>query len=178
MDAIFRVAIAILQHFRSHLLQQDMEGMLKCLQRDLPVLFDSDANCIMNASYQVKLNIRKMKKLEKEYMALKTREQEDMVELRRLRTENNLLRQRVTILEQETSDLADRLIKEQIERQRESEDRYGMKKELDNARKDSQEADAKLLAANSVIKMLQDVSVLQKRLHSNCLDIHLCGFCF
>ncbi|OQV13540.1 Ecotropic viral integration site 5-like protein [Hypsibius exemplaris] len=156
MDAVFRVAIAILQHFRAHLLQHDMEGMLKCLQKDLPVLFETNCGAIMNASYAVKLNVKRMKKLEKEYMALKTREQEDMVELRRLRTENNLLRQRVINLEQETSDLADRLIKEQIERQTENEDRYHNKKHLDIARRDSQDALEKLVTANNVIKMLQD----------------------
>ena len=112
----------------------------------------------MNASYTVKLNVKKMKKLEKEYMALKTREQEDMVELRRLRTENNLLRQRVQNLEQETSDLADRLIKEQIDRQTENEDRYHSRKHLELARRDSQDALEKLVTANNVIKMLQDVS--------------------
>ncbi|GAV06728.1 hypothetical protein RvY_16668 [Ramazzottius varieornatus] len=156
LDAIFRIAIAILQYFRAQLIQQDMEGMLKCLQKDLPLVFEANSNAIMNASYQVKLNVRKMKKLEKEYMALKTREQEDMVELRRLRTENNLLRQRVTILEQETSDLADRLIKEQIERQRENEDRYHTKKDLDTTRRTSQDAMEKLMTANNVIRMLQD----------------------
>ena len=40
MDAVFRIAIAILSHFRAQLIQCDMEGMLKCLQKDLPVLFE------------------------------------------------------------------------------------------------------------------------------------------
>ncbi|XP_055329659.1 EVI5-like protein [Paramacrobiotus metropolitanus] len=156
MDAIFRIAIAILQHFRAHLLQQDMEGMLKCLQKDLPVLFETNPHGIMNASYVVKLNVKKMKKLEKEYMALKSREQEDMVELRRLRTENNLLRQRVGNLEQETSELADRLVKEQIERQHENDEAGRVRREMERMRRDKEELEAKLARANHAVKAMQD----------------------
>lgn len=37
---------------------------------------------MMNMAYNIKLNSKKMKKLEKEYFALKTKEQEEMVELK------------------------------------------------------------------------------------------------
>lgn len=72
-----------------------------------------------------------------------------MIELRRLRTENNLLRQRVNNLEQETVDLADRLIKEQIERQRESEDRFSLKRDLDSTVE-------KLIRANNFVSKIQE----------------------
>ena len=39
---------------------------------------------------------------------MKCKEKEDEIELRRLRTENSLLRQRIDFLETESSDLADR----------------------------------------------------------------------
>ncbi|KAI6243994.1 Ecotropic viral integration site 5-like protein [Aphelenchoides fujianensis] len=55
------------------------------------------------------LNAKKMKKLEKDYLAKRTKEQEEAIELRRLRTENRLLRQRIDYLEHESSALADRL---------------------------------------------------------------------
>lgn len=75
---VFRISLAILQTFRPQLLQQDMEGMLKCLQKDMPTLFQANPQMLLTTAFQVKLNVKKMKKLEKEYMALKTREQEDV----------------------------------------------------------------------------------------------------
>lgn len=48
-------------------------------------------------------------------MVKKTKEQEEAVELRRLRTECRLLRGRVEHLEQESEHLADRLIKGQVD---------------------------------------------------------------
>lgn len=39
---------------------------------------------------------------------MKCKEKEDEIELRRMRTENSLLRQRIDFLESESSDLADR----------------------------------------------------------------------
>lgn len=51
-----------------------------------------------------------MKKLEKEYTTIKTKEMEEQVEIKRLRTENRLLKQRIETLEKESASLADRLI--------------------------------------------------------------------
>ena len=51
-----------------------------------------------------------------EYTSMKCKEKEDEIELRRLRTENSLLRQRIDLLETESSDLADRLIQGQVTR--------------------------------------------------------------
>ena len=47
---------------------------------------------------------------------MKCKEKEDEIELRRMRTENSLLRQRIEMLETESSDLADRLIQGQVTR--------------------------------------------------------------
>ena len=49
----------------------------------------------MSTAFNVKLSSKKMKKWEKDYLQLQTKGQEDQVELRRLRTENKLLRQRI-----------------------------------------------------------------------------------
>ena len=98
-----------------------------------------------------------MKKLEKEYAAMKQKEQEEMVELRvsfgrklkiflvlygfgntitiflcpqRLRTENKLLKQRIEILESESSELANKLIQGQVGRAEEVETTFALKREL------------------------------------------------
>lgn len=65
-----------------------------------------------------------MKKMEKEYQDLKKKEQEEMVELRRLRRENRLLKQRNELLEAESAELADRLVRGQVSRAEEEETRY------------------------------------------------------
>lgn len=65
-----------------------------------------------------------MKKMEKEYQDLKKKEQEEMVELRRLRRENRLLKQRNDLLEAESAELADRLVRGQVSRAEEEETRY------------------------------------------------------
>ena len=61
---------------------------------------------------------------------MKTKEKEDEIELRRLRTENRLLRQRVDLLEQESSNLADRLIQGQVTRAEVEETTFAIKREL------------------------------------------------
>ncbi|RUS91206.1 hypothetical protein EGW08_001012 [Elysia chlorotica] len=101
MEMIFRVGVAILQMCQEDLLALDMEGLLKYLQKDLRSRFDqdSDQDNLLTTAYSIKYNHKKMKKLEKEYTALKTKENEDQIELRRLRTENRLLRQRIENLE-------------------------------------------------------------------------------
>lgn len=63
----------------------------------------TDVDYLVSLAVQVKYNSKRMKKLEKEYQAIKARETEEQIELRRLRTENRILRQRVENLEQVSS---------------------------------------------------------------------------
>lgn len=51
-------------------------------QKDLPVRADADPEALMNLAYGVKFNAKRMQKLKKEYTVMKTKEQEDMVELK------------------------------------------------------------------------------------------------
>uniref|UniRef100_A0A8C8E1T1 Ecotropic viral integration site 5b n=1 Tax=Oryzias sinensis TaxID=183150 RepID=A0A8C8E1T1_9TELE len=110
LEIVFRVGLAILQMNQAELIQLDMEGMLQHFQRVIPHQFDSGPDKVIQAAYQVKYNAKKMKKLEKEYTTIKTKELEEQVEIKRLRTENRLLKQRIDTLEKESASLADRLI--------------------------------------------------------------------
>jgi hypothetical protein len=56
----------------------------------MPALFEPDPDSLMHLAFQVKYNPKKMKKLEKDYTVMKTKEQEDQVELR-VRTERHKL---------------------------------------------------------------------------------------
>ncbi|XP_057356407.1 ecotropic viral integration site 5 protein homolog isoform X4 [Manis pentadactyla] len=110
LEIVFRVGLALLQMNQAELMQLDMEGMLQHFQKVIPHQFDGGPDKLVQAAYQVKYNSKKMKKLEKEYTTIKTKEMEEQVEIKRLRTENRLLKQRIDTLEKESASLADRLI--------------------------------------------------------------------
>ncbi|XP_073810257.1 ecotropic viral integration site 5 protein homolog isoform X11 [Danio rerio] len=99
LEIVFRVGMAILQMNQAELMQLDMEGMLQHFQKVIPHQLDSGPDKVIQAAYQVKYNAKKMKKLEKEYTTIKTKEMEEQVEIKRLRTENRLLKQRIDTLE-------------------------------------------------------------------------------
>nr|XP_039316880.1 ecotropic viral integration site 5 protein homolog isoform X2 [Saimiri boliviensis boliviensis] len=110
LEIVFRVGLALLQMNQAELMQLDMEGMLQHFQKVIPHQFDGVPDKLIQAAYQVKYNSKKMRKLEKEYTTIKTKEMEEQVEIKRLRTENRLLKQRIETLEKESASLADRLI--------------------------------------------------------------------
>nr|XP_036853974.1 ecotropic viral integration site 5 protein homolog isoform X6 [Manis javanica] len=99
LEIVFRVGLALLQMNQAELMQLDMEGMLQHFQKVIPHQFDGGPDKLVQAAYQVKYNSKKMKKLEKEYTTIKTKEMEEQVEIKRLRTENRLLKQRIDTLE-------------------------------------------------------------------------------
>ncbi|XP_075689322.1 ecotropic viral integration site 5 protein homolog isoform X5 [Rhinoderma darwinii] len=99
LEIVFRVGLAVLQMNQAELMELDMEGMLQHFQKVIPHQFDGGPEKLIQAAYQVKYNAKKMKKLEKEYTTIKTKEMEEQVEIKRLRTENRLLKQRIETLE-------------------------------------------------------------------------------
>lgn len=82
MDFIFCISIAILQQARIELLRLDMEGMLKYFQREVRERYEFDADLLFTVANQVQLNAKRMKRLEKDYLTKRTKEQEEAVELR------------------------------------------------------------------------------------------------
>ncbi|KAM9358126.1 ecotropic viral integration site 5 protein homolog isoform 1-T1 [Symphorus nematophorus] len=155
LEIVFRVGLAILQMNQTELIQLDMEGMLQHFQRVIPHQLDSGPDKVIQAAYQVKYNAKKMKKLEKEYTTIKTKEMEEQVEIKRLRTENRLLKQRIDTLEKESASLADRLIQGQVTRAQEAEENYLVKRELATVKQQSEEASAQLEQAKNTIRQLQ-----------------------
>uniref|UniRef100_A0A8C7F040 Ecotropic viral integration site 5 like n=1 Tax=Oncorhynchus kisutch TaxID=8019 RepID=A0A8C7F040_ONCKI len=99
LEIIFRVGMAILQYNQTDLIQLDMEGMSQHFQKVIPHQFDSCPDKLILRAYQVKYNPKRMKKLEKEYTTIKNKEMEEQIEIKRLRTENRLLKQRIETLE-------------------------------------------------------------------------------
>ncbi|CAO2639018.1 Ecotropic viral integration site 5 protein homolog [Lemmus lemmus] len=144
LEIVFRVGLALLQMNQAELMQLDMEGMLQHFQKVVPHQFDGGPDKLIQSAYQVKYNSKKMKKLEKEYTTIKTKEMEEQVEIKRLRTENRLLKQRIETLE-----------KGQVTRAQEAEENYLIKRELASIRQQSDEASAKLEQAESTIRELR-----------------------
>uniref|UniRef100_A0A674EVJ4 Ecotropic viral integration site 5 like n=1 Tax=Salmo trutta TaxID=8032 RepID=A0A674EVJ4_SALTR len=104
LEIIFRVGMAILQYNQTDLIQLDMEGMSQHFQKVIPHQFDSCPDKLILRAYQVKYNPKRMKKL---------------------RTENRLLKQRIETLEKvRDGNLG------QVTRAQEAEENYVIKREL------------------------------------------------
>ncbi|XP_033098908.1 EVI5-like protein isoform X3 [Anneissia japonica] len=156
MEIIFRIGMSILQMHHDELLAMDMEEMLKFLQKTVPSKHSQDHDTLIHSASQIKYNAKKMKRLEKDYLAFKTKETEEQVEMRRLRTETRLLRQRIDVLEKENIALADKLIHDQLTRAQEAEDSYQVKQELHLTKQQEQETQDKLEGAQIIIKDLKE----------------------
>ncbi|XP_035736999.1 ecotropic viral integration site 5 ortholog-like isoform X9 [Vespa mandarinia] len=154
MEIIFKVALAMLHLGKEDLLSLDMEGMLKFFQKQLPSKAEKDPDVLMNLAYSMKINPKRMKKLEKDYTVLKMKEQEEMVELRRLRAENRLLRQRTELLEAESAELADRLVRGQVSRAEEEETAFVVQRELAALRHTHLETSHQLEQAHDELRSL------------------------
>ncbi|KYN29205.1 hypothetical protein ALC57_01327 [Trachymyrmex cornetzi] len=154
MEIIFKVALAMLQLGKEDLLSLDMEGMLKFFQKQLPGKAEKDPDGLMTLAYGMKINPKRMKKLEKDYTILKMKEQEEMVELRRLRAENRLLRQRTELLEAESAELADRLVRGQVSRAEEEETAFIAQRELAALRHSHLETSHQLEQAHEELRSL------------------------
>ncbi|XP_028991229.1 EVI5-like protein isoform X2 [Betta splendens] len=165
LEIIFRVGLAILQYNQTDLIQLDMEGMSHHFQKVIPHQFDSCPDKLILRAYQVKYNPKRMKKLEKEYTTIKNKEMEEQIEIKRLRTENRLLKQRIETLE-----------KGQVTRAQEAEENYVIKRELAVVRQQCSAASESLEKAQDTIRELQQqryteqfVSGLQTQLEQSRL---------
>ncbi|XP_057699038.1 EVI5-like protein isoform X3 [Corythoichthys intestinalis] len=144
LEIIFRVGMAILQYNQTDLIQLDMEGMSQHFQKVIPHQFDSCPDKLILRAYQIKYNPKRMKKLEKEYTTIKNKEMEEQIEIKRLRTENRLLKQRIETLE-----------KGQVTRAQEAEENYVIKRELAVVRQQCNNASESLEKAQDTIRELQ-----------------------
>ncbi|NXJ19854.1 EVI5 protein, partial [Dicrurus megarhynchus] len=163
LEIVFRVGLALLQMNQAELLQLDMEGMLQHFQKVIPHQFDSGPDKLIQASYQVKYNAKKMKKLEKEYTTIKTKEMEEQVEIKRLRTENRLLKQRIETLEKESASLADRLIQHKCSSRYSEDFVLQLEKELVQARLSEAES-------HCALKEMQDKVLEMEKRNSSLPD--------
>jgi len=128
--------------------------LVQFVQKQLPGKAEKDPDNLMTLAYGMKINPKRMKKLEKDYTILKMKEQEQMVELRRLKAENTLLRQRTELLEAESAELADRLVRGQVSRAEEEETAFIAQRELTALRHAHLETSHQLEQAHEELRSL------------------------
>ncbi|XP_076134548.1 ecotropic viral integration site 5 protein homolog isoform X4 [Alosa pseudoharengus] len=162
LEIVFRVGLAILQMNQAELIQLDMEGMLQHFQKVIPHQLESGPDKVIQAAYQVKYNAKKMKKLEKEYTTIKTKEMEEQVEIKRLRTENRLLKQRIDTLEKKgncrySEDFILQLEKELVQaRLKEAESQCALK-EMQDKILDIERRNTSLPEENNVVQLQEEL---------------------
>ncbi|CAH2103511.1 unnamed protein product [Euphydryas editha] len=155
IEIVFKVALALLTLGKNDILSLDMESILKYMQKELPAKAEADQDAFMNLAYSIKVNPKKMKKLEKEYTVIKTKEQGDIAVLRCLRQENRLLKQRVELLEKESSALAERLVQGQVDRAEGEEETFALAREVQALRRANMDAQQRLAVAQDEIRSLE-----------------------
>uniref|UniRef100_A0A8C7NQH3 Rab-GAP TBC domain-containing protein n=1 Tax=Oncorhynchus mykiss TaxID=8022 RepID=A0A8C7NQH3_ONCMY len=142
LEIIFRVGMAILQYNQTDLIQLDMEGMSQHFQKVIPHQFDSCPDKLILRAYQVKYNPKRMKKL---------------------RTENRLLKQRIETLEKYTEQFVTGL-QTQLEQSRLQEaELLGALKEMQDKVLDLEKRSSSLPDENNVAQLQDELKLVKLR---------------
>ncbi|KAL3872041.1 hypothetical protein ACJMK2_040008 [Sinanodonta woodiana] len=141
-DIIFSVALSLLKLSRKDILALDFEGVLKYFRVQLPKRFRSEeaARELLQTVISTKVTLKKLKKYQKEYDAMKEQEiqQEDPVE--RLQRENKRLMEANLRLEAENDDLAHEMV----------ESKLMLRNELDKAQETSEALTGELIVTKKI----------------------------
>ncbi|KAK7066764.1 Rab GTPase-activating protein 1 [Halocaridina rubra] len=114
VESVFQVALALLTMSKKELLSLDFEGILKYFRVSLPKKYRNEDVARQLFKVATSIKVKKLKKYEKEYLAIKEQEalQEDPVV--RLERENRRLLDDNMRLERENDDLAHELVTSKI----------------------------------------------------------------
>eukprot|EP00117_Sycon_ciliatum_P044767 scpid48288/ scgid32245/ TBC1 domain family member CG11727 len=112
MDAVFRVALAILLDKREQLLKLDMPGMMNVLQTELRTSYSSMASidALIKKAYSLKMSHKKLVKLGKDYQHQREKDTEEGIENRAIRAENLKLSKRIEDVEAEVHRITNDLV--------------------------------------------------------------------
>ncbi|XP_016160963.1 PREDICTED: EVI5-like protein, partial [Ficedula albicollis] len=153
-EEAFSVFVRLMQEYRL----RELFKPSMYFQKVIPHQFDSCPDTLILRACQVKYNPKKMKRLEKEYAALKSKEMEEQIEIKIVPNcpqSHRLLKQRIETLEKESAALADRLIQGQVTRAQEAEENDVIRRELALVRQRWSAATESLRVAQSTIRELQ-----------------------
>ncbi|KAM4721610.1 ecotropic viral integration site 5 protein homolog isoform 1-T1 [Rhinophrynus dorsalis] len=169
LEIVFRAGLAVLQMNQVELMQLDMEGMLQQFQKVIPHQFDGGPDKLIQAAYQVKYNAKKMKKLEKDYTTIKTKEMEEQVEIKRLRTENRLLKQRIETLEKHkcnprySEEFVLQLEKELVHARLKQAESYSAMKEMQDKILEIEKRNSSLPDENNIVRLQEELIAVKLR---------------
>jgi len=163
-DIIFQVGLSLLKEGEKYLLQHDIEGMLQYFRSMVYKNYvGADDELIKNAR-EIRIDQKKLKRMKNTYTNEKEKESAELEECKRLSFENSVLIQRIRSLEEETSHLADKLIRGQVSRAEQAEEMFIVKRELVAVRRHDHELSDKLKEAT------RRVTYLDTKLHSICTE--------
>jgi len=155
IEVIFRLSLTLLILGKPDLLIRDIEGVTKYFREEMPAQFEADPDNVFSMAFGLNINQKKIKKMEKEYKTMKSKENEDEVEIRRLRGEARLLRQRMDALEAECGSLADSLLQGQVTKAENEEGRLVAEEQLQVVMRREETARQQLAEAVSEMKKEQ-----------------------
>ncbi|XP_065313198.1 ecotropic viral integration site 5 ortholog-like isoform X2 [Gordionus sp. m RMFG-2023] len=132
--------------------------LLEYFQRDIPSRLGKDPDLLFHVAFGlVPFNERKMKRMEKEFTGIKVKQQEELGQIRKLKQENRLLKQRIQYLEQESASLADKLIQGQVSRAVQAEENFSLKQDFNELRKVLDDKDESLRMALNQISWIKEL---------------------
>ncbi|CAF0843427.1 unnamed protein product [Adineta steineri] len=115
-NAIFAVALSLLKCNQKDLLSLDFEGVMRFFRVNLPkkYLCEDHADELIQAACSMKLNIKKLKRYEKEYLTRRAEEEQKQTPLQRLEVDNKRLTENCMRSEFENEMLALELVNDRI----------------------------------------------------------------
>ncbi|XP_063424247.1 rab GTPase-activating protein 1-like isoform X2 [Mytilus trossulus] len=152
------VAVALLKCSRKDLLALDFEGILKFFRVSLPKKYrgDTAAKELIQASINAKVKTNKLKKYEKEYLAMKEQllQQENPVE--KFERENQRLLDANMRLEQENDDLAHEMVESKLKLGSELDKPEIEKDPLEQYKDQCEELSSELVVTKKLLKDIQE----------------------
>ena len=81
-EVIFRLAITLLSLAKHELLHKDIEGVTNYFQHQMPDFIEQNEDKVFSQAFTLNINQKLLKKIEKEYLTMKSKKTEDEIEIR------------------------------------------------------------------------------------------------
>ncbi|CAF1048306.1 unnamed protein product [Rotaria sordida] len=143
-NALFSVALALLKFSQKDLLSLDFEGIMRFFRVNLPKKYRSEdhADELIQTASSMKINVKKLKRYEKDYYMRRAEEEQGELPLQRLEADNKRLTETCMRSELENEMLALELVN----------DRVRLKNNLDQAEDRVEKLTRELQATRSIVK--------------------------
>lgn len=151
-EIIFKISLSILLIEQDKLLELDMEEILLYLNKEAPKIYEKDPSLlIQNAqnSKNIVINERRMKKLERDFFEKKSREARELAEMRRLRDNNELMKERIDALEKENVNLTKKMAAAKWTTTVIQKKEMNLKEEVENLRRENERLKSQVIDVTS-----------------------------